>query len=116
MWFYINKDGYIYYTRSCEGGSEAVEVLPLSFWTIMFDDLFCAKVIGSMCCSNQARKKKTLLLHYIRPVKTMTTLTKELHFWETGLIHFMQREHTARQFHLQPALQGFHLPDPPLAL
>lgn len=37
-------------------------------------------------------------------------------FWDTDQIHFMQQQHTATQFHLQPASQGFHLPDPPLAL
>lgn len=47
----------IFYTRSCEGGIEAVEVLPLPFWTIMFDDFLCAEVMGSMRRSNQARKK-----------------------------------------------------------
>lgn len=53
-----NKDKYKHDTRSCEGGIEAIEVLPFPFWAIMFDDLFCAEVIGSMCCSNQAINKK----------------------------------------------------------
>lgn len=57
-----NKDGYQHYTRSCEGGIEAVEVLPLPFWTIMFDDLFCAEVIASMCRSNQARHKSFFII------------------------------------------------------
>lgn len=38
-------------TRSGEGGIEAIEVLPLPFWTIVFNELFCAKLIGSMRCA-----------------------------------------------------------------
>ena len=50
-------------TRSGEGGIEAVEVLPLPFRTIMFDYLFYAEVIGSMCCSGQTRNKTVIALN-----------------------------------------------------
>lgn len=112
-----NKDGYKHHTRSCEGGIEAVKVLPLPLWTIMFDDVFCAEVIASMSRSNQANNK-TVLLPDFRSVKAMTTLTKELKRCYRGAdqINFKHQERTARQFHLQPASQGFHPPDPPLVL
>lgn len=35
-------------TRSGEGGIEAVEVLPLPFGAVVFNDLLCAELIGSM--------------------------------------------------------------------
>lgn len=46
-----NKKKTKHRTRSGEGGIKAVEVLPLPFWTIVFNNLFCAELIGSMCCS-----------------------------------------------------------------
>lgn len=54
-----NKDRYKHPTGSCEGGIEAVEVFPLPLWAIMFDDVFCAEVIGSMSSSNQPRDENS---------------------------------------------------------
>lgn len=63
-----HKDKCNHHTGSCEGSIEAVKVLPLPFWTIMFDDLFCAEVIASMCGSGQVRNKT---FSGSRSVKTM---------------------------------------------
>lgn len=43
-------------TRSGEGGIEAVKVLPLPFGAVVFDDLFCAELIGPVCCSKHKDK------------------------------------------------------------
>lgn len=53
----IDTDGCKHHTRSREGGTEAIKVIPLSFGAIMFDDFFCAEITGSMCRSIQTEEK-----------------------------------------------------------
>ena len=55
------KDGYKHHTGSCEGGIEAVEMPPLPLRTIMFNDVFRAEVIGSMCRSKKEKKNYFLI-------------------------------------------------------
>lgn len=85
----------------------------------MFDDLFCAEVIGSMRRSNQARNNKTFFYYStLKVCENNANFDKEIEEMprEADQIHFMQQEHTARPCHLQTASQGFHPPDPLPAL